>query len=59
MTDRDERDIEAPEADFAEQAELADPDDLTGEPAEVRVGAEVPEYDAIEQARIVDVSDDY
>jgi hypothetical protein len=59
MTDRDERDIEAPEADLAGQAELADPDDLTGEPAEVHVGADVTEYDAIEQARIVDLSDDY
>jgi hypothetical protein len=52
----DERDIEAPDADAVEQATPANPADL---PQEVRVPFEANEYDAIEQARIVDLDDEY
>lgn len=54
--DPDERDIEAPVDDAAEQATTADPADA---PEEVHLGLEVDEWDAIEQARIVDMNDDY
>jgi len=58
----EDRDLEAPAADAVEQATPADP--------AMRVGAgqvglpvsedpEVNEYDAVEQARVVDVSDEY
>jgi hypothetical protein len=52
----DERDIEAPTADAAEQATLADPalEDL--EPTQ---RLEVSDWDAVEQARVVDLDDDY
>jgi hypothetical protein len=52
----DERALEAPEADAAEQATLAGPardDDL------VRHGFYVDEADAAEQSRVVDFDDDY
>ncbi len=52
----DERDIEAPEVDTFEQAVSADP---AAEPVEVHRGLEVDEWDAIEQARVVDLGDDY
>jgi len=52
----DERDIEAPEADAVEQATVADPAQA---PVDVRPGAEVSEYDALEQARVVDLDDEY
>lgn len=52
----DERDIEAPDADILEQTAPADPAD---EQEEVRRGLEVDEWDAIEQARVVDLGDDY
>ena len=47
----DERDIEAPPADTAEQAAPA-------KPAEVRRGWEVGEWDAAEQAVVVDFDED-
>ncbi|MBO0870410.1 MAG: hypothetical protein J2P15_17790 [Micromonosporaceae bacterium] len=54
--DPDERDIEAPEADAAEQALPADP---VQQPVEVQRGLEVGEWDAVEQARVVDLDEDY
>ncbi len=50
------RDVEAPPEDAAEQATPADP---TLQPVEVHRGLEVSEYDAVEQARVVDLDDDY
>lgn len=52
----DERDIEAPAADAVEQATAARPAD---EEPEVRRGFEVNDWDALEQARVVDLDDDY
>lgn len=52
----EERDPEAPPEDAVEQATVADPAD--GEP-EVHRGLEVGEWDAIEQARVVELDDDY
>ncbi|HET6214541.1 MAG TPA: hypothetical protein VFE14_16875 [Micromonosporaceae bacterium] len=54
--DPDERDIEAPADDAVEQATVANPADA---PTEVHRGLEVGEYDAVEQARVVDLDDDY
>jgi hypothetical protein len=54
--DPDERDIEAPDEDVAEQSVSANPVD---EPAEVRRGLEVNEWDAVEQSIVVDMDDDY
>jgi hypothetical protein len=54
--DPDERDIEAPAADAVEQATPVYP---TDEQAEVHRGLEVDEWDALEQAHIVDVDDEY
>ena len=54
--DPDERDIEAPEADAAEQALTADPAE---QPVEIHHGLEVGEYDAVEQARVVNLDEDY
>ncbi len=58
----DERDPEAPEADAVEQATTADPTepgDEVPEDTEVHPGLEVNDWDAVEQARIVDLSDEY
>ncbi|HEX5740680.1 MAG TPA: hypothetical protein VFY17_03885 [Pilimelia sp.] len=52
----DERDIEAPDNDAFEQARAANPAD---EPDEPRLGLEVSDWDAAEQAQIVDLDDDY
>ncbi|GIF75356.1 hypothetical protein [Asanoa siamensis] len=57
MTDPDERDPEANEADASEQATPAVPDDPRDDA--VRVGPEVPEADAVEQSRSVRPDDDY
>jgi hypothetical protein len=54
--DPDERDIEAPDADAVEQAMPANPAEV---PVPVRRGLEVDEWDAIEQARVVDLDEDY
>jgi hypothetical protein len=51
----DERDIEAPPADAAEQAAPVKPGEA---PPEVRRGWEVGEWDAAEQAVIVDFDED-
>lgn len=52
----EERDPEAPPADAVEQAMPADP---TVEREPVRRGFEVGEYDAVEQARVVEFDDEY
>jgi hypothetical protein len=52
-----ERDLEAPEADAAEQATPADP--AAAPRADPSRSLEVNEYDALEQARIVELEDDY
>lgn len=52
----EERDLEAPDSDAVEQATVANPVD---ESAEVHRGLEVNEWDAMEQAKIVDLDEDY
>jgi hypothetical protein len=54
--DPDERDLEAAPEDVAEQARAAVPTE-NGEPA-IRLSHEVSEWDAIEQARIVELEDE-
>jgi hypothetical protein len=54
--DPDERDIEAPADDAVEQATAVYP---TDEQVEVHRGLEVDEWDALEQAHIVDVDEEY
>jgi hypothetical protein len=53
----EERDIETPASDAVEQATLANP--AENEVEEVHRGLEVNEWDAVEQARVVDLDDDY
>ena len=50
------RDPEAPPADAAEQAAPVAP---TEEPDEVHPGLEVNEWDAVEQAIVIDLEDEY
>ncbi|BCB85796.1 hypothetical protein [Phytohabitans suffuscus] len=52
----EERDPETPAEDAVEQAMVIDP---SGTEPEVHRGLEVDEWDALEQARIVEVDDDY
>ncbi|MFY1635223.1 hypothetical protein ACN27F_18430 [Solwaraspora sp. WMMB335] len=52
----DERDIEAPSADAFEQSISARPSE---QDAEIHRGLEVDDWDAVEQARVVDFDDDY
>jgi hypothetical protein len=54
--DPDERDLEAAPEDVAEQSRAADPTE-NGEPV-IRLSGEVSEWDAIEQARIVELEDE-
>ena len=54
--DPDERDPEAPPEDAVDQATTVDPAD---QPDDVRRGLEVNEWDAVEQARVVNLDDDY
>lgn len=54
--DPEVRDPEAPTADAAEQARLANPAE---DHAEVSRSLEVTEWDAMEQALVVDFDDDY
>ena len=51
-----ERDPEAPVGDAVEQATPAYPDAASGA---VEIPLEVNEYDAVEQATIIEVDDDY
>jgi hypothetical protein len=53
----EERDLETPPEDAAEQATPADPGEREDEP--VRILYEVSEWDAVEQSRVVDLEDDY
>ncbi|HET6531908.1 MAG TPA: hypothetical protein VFH03_15060 [Actinoplanes sp.] len=59
MTRPEDLDMEAPEADAAEQATLAEPDDEQPGASYGSVGLETPEWDAQEQAMPVPVDDDY
>ena len=52
----DDRDLEAPPEDAAEQARPADPG---LEVPERHRGNDVNEWDAVEQARVVELDDDY
>ncbi len=57
--DLDERNIEAPDADAIEQAIPADPVDAAlARPLEVSRDPEVNDWDALEQARVVELEDD-
>jgi hypothetical protein len=58
MTQPDDLDIEAPEADAAEQATYADPADDEAQDT-VSDDIEAPEWDAVEQSRTVPGEDDY
>jgi len=51
----DELDVEAPEADAVEQATPVNPAERA---AELRVGLEVDEADALEQSRVVSLDED-
>jgi len=57
--DPDERDLEAPPADAAEQATTADPNDHAEFAAPPELGLEVGEWDAFEQSIVVDLEDEY
>jgi hypothetical protein len=52
----EERDPETPQEDAVEQATVVDPADRD---PEVRRGLEVDEWDSLEQARVVDLDDEY
>jgi len=55
----DERDIEAPDADAVEQAEPADPlESARQSPPEVSQDPEVSDWDALEQAQVVELDDE-
>ena len=56
MTQPENLDIEAPEADAAEQATLVEPDEGDGT---VSRSIEAPEWDAEEQSRTVPYDDEY
>jgi hypothetical protein len=58
ILDPDERDIEAPDIDAYEQALPADPREAAQPPLEVNRDLEVNDWDALEQARIVDLEDE-
>jgi hypothetical protein len=58
MTQPDDLDFEAPEADAAEQATYADPADDEAR-GTVSDDIEAPEWDAVEQSRAVPGEDDY
>ncbi|MEU7903698.1 hypothetical protein [Actinoplanes sp. NPDC049118] len=58
----DELDLEAPEGDAAEQATVADPaavDDADEEEPALPRSVEVPEWDALEQTKVVHLEDEY
>jgi hypothetical protein len=54
--DPEVRDIEAPTADAVEQARSVNPAEAT--PTKRTIAFEANEYDALEQDRVVDLSDD-
>ncbi|MEU4216643.1 hypothetical protein [Actinoplanes sp. NPDC026623] len=58
----DERRLDAPEGDAAEQATVADPaaiDDADEEEPALPRSIEVSEWDALEQAKVVHLEDEY
>ncbi|HLU32492.1 MAG TPA: hypothetical protein VKZ74_00510 [Natronosporangium sp.] len=55
----DERDIEAPSVDAAEQATTVGPNDGAQPVAPLRRSLEVGEWDAFEQSIVIDIDDDY
>lgn len=55
----DERDLEAPTADAAEQSVSAHPSEESPRSRPVRRRFEVGEWDEIEQSIVVDLDDDY
>jgi len=57
--DPEQRDSEAPSADAVEQATTSDPAEERDNDNQVHRGLEVNDWDAVEQARVVDVSDEY
>jgi hypothetical protein len=59
MTDPEDLDLEAPEADAAEQAREAAPTDEYDGPATRSSDIEAPEWDTLEQAQTVELEDDY
>jgi hypothetical protein len=56
LTIPDERDLEAPDADAADQRTPADP---SWADAAVSQDLEAPEWDAAEQSRVVQLEDEY
>jgi hypothetical protein len=61
MTQPDDLDIEAPEADAAEQAAYADPaehEDVRQHESIDSHSIEAPEWDVLEQSQVVPVDDD-
>jgi hypothetical protein len=60
LLDPDEKDIEAPDADALDQRIPADPKEAAQQlPPEPSRSLEVNDWDALEQARVVDLDDDY
>jgi hypothetical protein len=60
LLDPDERDIEAPDADAMDQRIPADPRETARQlPPEPSRSLEVNDWDALEQAKVVDLDDDY
>jgi hypothetical protein len=56
MTQPEDLDLEAPEADAAEQAVDTEPEEYAEAPSD---SIEAPDWDAQEQSRIVPLEDDY
>jgi len=60
LFDPDEKDIEAPDADALEQRTPADPREAAQrQPLQPTRSLEVNDWDALEQAQVVDLDDDY
>jgi hypothetical protein len=58
MTQPDHLDIETPEADAAEQATYADPNEVEEQSAPSS-SIEAPEWDALEQSQSIQAEDEY
>ena len=60
LLEPDEKDIEAPDADALDQRTPADPAEAARHrPLEPSRSLEVNDWDALEQAKVVDLDDDY
>jgi hypothetical protein len=60
LLDPDDKDIEAPDADAQEQRTPADPTEAAQQqPLQPTRRLEVNDWDALEQAKVVDLEDDY